>query len=1060
MKKLNLLFTALLLMCCVGTAKAHDFEFDGIYYNITSSYSKTAEVTYKGSSYDSYLNEYTGCVVIPERVTYNGKIYSVTSIGYEAFYYCSRLTSITIPNSVTSIGNYAFYYCSGLTSITIPNSVTSIGNSAFGGCSGLTSITIPNSVTSIGNSAFDGCTGLTSITIPNSVTSIGNYAFDGCTGLESIVVEKGNTKYDSRDNCNAIIETESNTLIAGCKNSVIPNSVTSIGNYAFRECSDLTSITIPNSVTRIEYGAFWGCDGLESIVVDPGNTKYDSRDNCNAIIETESNTLIAGCKNTVIPNSVTSIGSTAFTGCSGLTSVTIPDGVTSIGWNAFAGCSGLTSITIPNSVTSIGNSAFEGCTGLTSITIPNSVTRIGEYVFSYCSNLTDVYSLATNVPATSSDAFYNLYPENMTLHVPAEAINSYKTTAPWSSFGSFDEFVGGEMVIDGIKYDINVNTKQATVISGGNYSGDIVIPSEITYNNVTYSVTSIGSYAFLYCSGLTSITIPNSVTSIGDYAFDGCSGLTSITIPNSVTSIGDWAFYECSGLTSITIPNSVTSIGNNAFYGCSGLESIVVDPGNTKYDSRDNCNAIIETESNTLIIGCKDTVIPNSVTSIGGVAFSGCKGLTSITIPNSVTSIGTSAFNQCSGLTSVTFGNNVTSIGNYAFWVCTGLTSITIPNSVTSIGDAAFEDCSGLTSVTIGNSVTSIGWCAFADCDGLTSITIPNSVTSIESGAFADCDGLESIVVDADNTKYDSRENCNAIIETESNTLIKGCKNTVIPNSVTSIGNSAFDDCDGLTSITIPNSVKSIGRYAFSWCSGLTSITIPNSVTSLGEWAFDGCSNLTDVYCLATNVPSTNWNAFSSSYIKNMKLHVPAEAINSYKTTEPWSSFGNIVAIIVEKPKCDNPVISYYNRELVIECETENAEFVTEVTSNDFNKFYSDKITFSATYNISVYATATGYDNSDTVNATLCWIECDCSADDNTDIINIPAKAVFVTSNNGTINISCSLEGEVVELYTIDAMYIGSTTIENGCATIESGLSKGDIAIIKIAEKSIKVILN
>ena len=446
-----------------------------------------------------------------------------------------------------------------------------------------------------------------------------------------------------------------------------------------------------------------------------------------------------------------------------------------------------------------------------------------------------------------------------------------------------------------------------------------------------------------------------------------------------------------------------------------------------------------------------------------------------------VTSIGNDAFAWCDGLTSVTIGNSVTSIENWAFWGCSGLTSITIPNSVTSIGNGAFVSCSKLTSITIPNSVTSIGSSAFSSCAGLTSVTIGNSVTSIGDMAFAGCSELESIVVDTGNTKYDSRDNCNAIIETESNTLITGCKNTIIPNSVISIGEGAFVGCAGLTSITIPNSVTSIGssafsscagltsvtignsvtsieNWAFGWCSGLTSITIPNSVTSIGNAVFYNCENLADVYCLAIDVPATNNNAFGGSYPENMTLHVLAEAISSYKTTEPWSNFGNIIVYVT--PKCAAPVIEYRNGELFIECDTKNAEFVTTIT-NDYTGIYnSNAIALTATYNISVYATAAGYENSDIVNATLCWIECDCDADDNTDIINIPAKAVFVTSNNGTINISCSLEGENVAVYSSNAMFIGSTTIENGCASIQSGLSKGDIAIIKIAEKSIKVILN
>ncbi len=306
--------------------------------------------------------------------------------------------------------------------------------------------------------------------------------------------------------------------------------------------------------------------------------------------------------------SVTSIGNSAFRGCSGLTSVTIPNSVTSIGSWAFYYCSGLTSVTIPNRVISIGNEAFYECSGLTSVTIPNSVTSIGE----------------------------------------------------WAFYG---------------------------------------------------------------CSGLTSVTIPNSVTSIGHDAFYGCSGLTSVTIPNSVTSIGYGTFWRCSSLTSVTIGNGVTSIGAYAFHGCISLNSIIVESGNTVYDSRNNCNAIIETASNTLIVGCQSTIIPNSVTSIGEGAFYGCSGMTSITIPNSVTSIGDEAFNGCTGLTSIDIPNSVTSIGNEAFYECSGLTSVTIPNSVTSIGTEAFYRCSGLKNVILGSSVKVLEEEAFAYCSSIESIT-------------------------------------------------------------------------------------------------------------------------------------------------------------------------------------------------------------------------------------------------------------------------------------------------------------------------------------------------
>ena len=539
------------------------------------------------------------------------------------------------------------------------------------------------------------------------------------------------------------------------------------------------------SVTSIGEQAFWDCSGLTSVT---------------------------------IPNGVTSIGFQAFWNCSGLTSVTIGNSVTSIGEQAFYKCSGLTSVTIPNSVTSIGEQAFWNCSGLTSVTIGNSVTSIGFQAF-YSTALKNVYCYAENVPSTGGDVFLSSNYSNATLYVPAGSIESYKNTEPWSVFGTIDA-ISTEVEIYGINYDLNAETKQATVIAKTSdfYSGEVAIPESVEYNGTTYSVTSIGENAFCGCPALTSVTIGNSVTSIEAYAFYSCSGLTSVTIGNGVESIGEYAFDSCDGLTSVIIGNSVTSIGNGAFFGCSDL--------------------------------------------------------TSVTIPNSVTSIGDGAFQSCSGLTSVS-----------------------IPNSVTSIGVQAFDGCSGLTSVTIGNSVTSIGESAFFGCYGLRSVTIPNSVTSIGKWAFSYCPALKEMKVDANNPKYDSREGCNAIIETSSNTLISGCYKTVIPNSVTSIGESAFLNCSGLTSVTIPNSVESIGESAFQSCQGLTSVTIPNSVTSIGDYAFRYCSQLSDVYCYAKNVPSTGSSAFYASCPENQTLHVPAGSVESYKETAPWSDFKNIVEI-------------------------------------------------------------------------------------------------------------------------------------------------------------------
>ncbi len=582
---------------------------------------------------------------------------------------------------VCEIDENAFTTFSELRSIVIPGSVTVIGKSAFEECDELSEITLSEGLVSIGERAFSGCGKLISITIPRSVTQIGDEAFSACNELRYIFVEEGNSTYHSAGRC--LIETESKTLIAGCKNSVIPadGSVTSIADLAFWCCYDLKEIVIPESVTKIGWAAFSGCESLskvtftgyvesmgndvfsncrdlqsitlpngdlsnyentfvhcsnltsitipagvtgitpnlfldctalKDIIVKEGNSVYHSEGNC--LIETVTKTLILGCKNSVIPGdgSVEKIGNKAFATCRNLTKIEIPNGVTEIGDEAFYMCENLVDISIAESVSSIGKNAFCGCNSLPEIEIPDGVVSIGEGAFSFCNQLKKIA-----LPATLTSFGEKLTYESNEI----EAITVKEGNPVYHS--------AGNCLID---------TANKKVVFGCKNS---VIPAD-------GSVTTIGEYAFYSRSSLTEIIVPNTITSIGAHAFLDCVGLTSITIPASVTQIGIWAFNRCSS-----------------------LESIVVEEGNPVYHSAGNC--LIETGSKTLIIGCKNSVIPadGSVTIIGREAFSNCRTWTNVVIPE-----------------------GITVIGGYAF-AYSELKSVTIPASTKEI-ISSFYDCKKL----------------------------------------------------------------------------------------------------------------------------------------------------------------------------------------------------------------------------------------------------------------------------------------------------------------------------------------------------------------------------
>ena len=856
------------------------------------------------------------------------------------------LTSVIIPENVISIGYAAFYGCSSLTSITLPNSLTSIGSRAFDGCFSLASIIIPYSVTDIGDHAFSSCyfssdnftnnsslnaeenyywgarifdadevNGLfiqndtivncrpyvDTITIPSTVKYIQGTPFSECWYRSSIVVESGNAIYDSRENCNAIIETATNTLILGCQNTIIPNTVTSIGDAAFYGCVSITSITIPRSVTSIGDYAFIYCSSLTSITIPEsvitigryafeGTTWYNSKEDgviyIGKVLYKYKGEMPANTSLDIIDGTL-SISSEAFNGCSNLVSITIPESVTSIGDWAFSDCSSLTSATIGNSVTSIGEHTFSWCSSLLSITIPNNVTSIGHCAFYNCSSLTDI-TISENLTHIGDGAFSGC---TAIKSVTWNAKNC-KDSPSFENRSSIQSFTFGE--------------------------------------NVEY----IPVYLCIGMGSLKSITIPNSVDSIGHDAFAGCSSLTSVTIGSRVKSIGSGAF-EYSALKSVTL----TAPTVEAY--CNGRTNWLLGhsctaPRNIQINGKEITEFIIPNSIDSihdcLFIYCSSltsVTIPNSVDNIGEYAFAYCDSLTSITIPESVMSVGAYAFHACSSLKSVTwnvknhtdfewskwpfyqespiqsfnFGENVEHIPAYICYSMDSLKSITIPESVNTIGDEAFYSCSALNSVTwnakncsdlssrtfyyspissftFGENVEYIPAYICYSMDSLKSITIPESVNTIGDEAFYSCSALNSVTWNA--------KNCSDL---SSRTFYYSpISSFTFGENVEYIPAYLCYNQDSLRSVTIPNSVDSIGEYAFAYCDSLTSVAIGESVSKVGEYAFSN-DFIKTVFSTPLLPPAIESNVFGWKVYDNATLHVLS---SDYKTHDVWKQFDNI----------------------------------------------------------------------------------------------------------------------------------------------------------------------
>lgn len=668
MKRIILIFA--LFVLSLAPAWAQDYDFSAVCPSGQTLYYKISGGNATVTSPD-FWGDYTGNLVIPSSVSYGGTTYTVTSIDVMAFGGCyDHLTSVTIPNTVTSIGDLAFSTCLGLTNVTIPNSVTSIGAFAFAHCYNLVNFTIPNSVTTIGDFAFFG---VRNIIYHGSATGSPWNAL----GVNGYVEEP------------FIFSDATKTHLCGClysaNSAVIPNSVTTIEDWAFFNCS-LSSVTIPSSVTSIGEHAFDGCQLLGTIV----------------------------CKSSTPPFAG---GEGTFWSVNSSCPIFVPCGSTSAylnapGWDQFTNFIedinyNISAVSADNAMGSVSVTQQPTCT------LPAIIqaTPADNYTFDHWSD-------------GNTDN-----PRTLTL------IQDTVLTAYFLSTDFIFEDAAHTRLLRYVGHDsvITIPSTVTTILERAFQDC-----TTLTSGTIPSSVTSIGDYVFDGCSNLTSISIPNSITSISWEAFRGCTSLADLTIPNSVTTIGGEAFVGCA-FTNIVIPNSVTLLYGFAFSQCENLTDVTLS----------NSITTIMENTFTGCRSLRNITIPNSVTTIEHAAFYNCSSLTDITLPNSVERIGEYAFNYCGSLTNIILPTSLTYIDNAAFAYCESLNNVTIPNSVTSIGYEAFAYCSSLTSITIPNSVTSIKDGTFDYCSSLTSITIPSSVTTIGYEAFDHCSNLDTIVFES-----------------------------------------------------------------------------------------------------------------------------------------------------------------------------------------------------------------------------------------------------------------------------------------------------------------------
>lgn len=775
-----------------------------------------------------------GSYVIPE---------SVTAIADRAFLGCA-LTSVKIPGGVTEIGPNTFSGCAALAAVELPSQLTAIKENAFSGCAALTAVSLPEGLTSISAHAFSDCTGLTSVELPASLQALSSDAFAGCSRLEAYRAAEGSDRFRT-DSHGVLLGSYGTRLLrapALLRGSyTLPDTVTSLENYAFSDCTEPYSVTIPDRITKIGR-AFEESRGLTGIGLHDGVTSI-------------GNSAFLGCSSLTsidIPTGVTSIAQQAFLHCSSLSSVKIPAGVTSIGHSTFSGCSSLTSVELPAGLTTLGANAFRDCSSLTAIAIPAGVASLPSSVFQDCTALTSV-KLPAGLTEIGSEAFYGCA-SLTSIEIPAGLTSlpvSFYTNAfsGCSKLTAFRVAEGNPAFCTDSQGVLFSKDMTRLVLAPGGLSGSYRIPE---------SVTELSMSAFLNCSKLTSVTVPEGITALASCAFMGCSALTEVKLPNSLVSIGHSAFRDCTSLTSIDLPEGLLSLSYYTFAGCRRLASVSLPAQIQSVPSCcfEDCSAL------------ESIRLPAGVTTLDSWAFAGCTSLTDIFLPDGLVSISSNAFENCSALTCLVLPASVRSVDYKAFYGCTGLEGLYFrgdapsefwPNAFLYKNEAAGRD-ERLPKLTLYYMEGASGWTA-PTWNGYPS-ALWNAENSPRMGAcgsslfwrFDRESGTLTVFGQGEMTRFSYND-------TPWKPFLDEIRTVVVEPGASGIGNCAFQNMRAMTILTLPDTVLRIGGWAFFGCSALTSLELPEKLTTIGENAFTGCGSLTSIW-IPASVVSMDITAF------------------------------------------------------------------------------------------------------------------------------------------------------------------------------------------------------